>query len=219
MAVTDESRANTETDVTQLLEQFLAGIVDDKVIEEAIEPEPQEEVVICEVQLGGLHYKLTCRPCQDDHAVNLKLSPREQEIVRLIMNGLSTRGIASALEISPWTVTTHLRRVFSKLSVNSRAEMVACVMREGILEETKGSQIRKGVPMFEELIAQGKDMIRRLEPHVDLTYEERKVLPVVQQVTIKEAVAWQNAVEERIRTTFGADALARYEFFQRTSPF
>lgn len=65
--------------------------------------------------------------------------------------------------------------------------------------------------MFEELIAQGKDMIGRLEPHVDLTHVERKALPVVQQVTYKEAVVWQTAVEERIRTTFGADTLARYE--------
>jgi DNA-binding CsgD family transcriptional regulator len=67
------------------------------------------------------------------------LSPREQEVIRLVMKGLSTRGIAAVLEISPWTVITHLRRIFSKLNVNSRAEMVACVLKEGALSPSSGS--------------------------------------------------------------------------------
>jgi DNA-binding CsgD family transcriptional regulator len=55
------------------------------------------------------------------------------------MKGLSTRGIAAVLEISPWMVITHLRRIFSKLNVNSRAEMVACVLKEGALSPSSGS--------------------------------------------------------------------------------
>jgi DNA-binding CsgD family transcriptional regulator len=67
------------------------------------------------------------------------LSPREREIARLVSNGYTNRAIASALDISLWTVSTHLRRIFAKLAVNSRAEMVAAMpvsdLRANVLEK------------------------------------------------------------------------------------
>ena len=42
--------------------------------------------------------------------------------------GHPNKFIAKVLDISPWTVSTHLRRVFTKLGVTSRAEMVADVL-------------------------------------------------------------------------------------------
>jgi DNA-binding CsgD family transcriptional regulator len=53
------------------------------------------------------------------------LSPREQQIVRLVAKGHGNKTIGSVLDISPWTVSTHLRRIFAKLGVGSRASMVA----------------------------------------------------------------------------------------------
>jgi DNA-binding CsgD family transcriptional regulator len=53
------------------------------------------------------------------------LSPREREIARMVAAGLTNKSIACVLEISPWTVSTHLRRIFTKLRVSSRAAMVA----------------------------------------------------------------------------------------------
>ena len=53
------------------------------------------------------------------------LSPREREIARMVAAGLTNKRIACMLGISPWTVSTHLRRIFAKLSVTSRAAMVA----------------------------------------------------------------------------------------------
>src|SRR5262249_50353285 len=53
------------------------------------------------------------------------LSPREQQIARLVAEGGTNRMIARTLDISLWTVSTHIRRVFAKLDVRSRAEMVA----------------------------------------------------------------------------------------------
>ena len=55
----------------------------------------------------------------------LTLSPREAEVARMVAHGLTNRAIATALDISLWTVSTHLRRIFAKLGVNNRAEMVA----------------------------------------------------------------------------------------------
>ena len=52
------------------------------------------------------------------------LSARELQIVGLVAYGKSNKQIAAKLRISQWTVSTHLRRIFIKLDVDSRAEMV-----------------------------------------------------------------------------------------------
>lgn len=51
------------------------------------------------------------------------LSPREQEIAGMVARGYPNKTIASVLEISSWTVASHLRRIFMKLQVSSRAAM------------------------------------------------------------------------------------------------
>lgn len=52
------------------------------------------------------------------------LSEREIQIAELVAHGQSNKQIANQLKISEWTVSTHLRRIFVKLNVDSRAEMV-----------------------------------------------------------------------------------------------
>ena len=70
----------------------------------------------------------------------IQLSPREQEIVRMVAKGHPNKVIADVLSISSWTVCTHLRRIFAKLGVGSRAAMVAQLLDLGILaKEHHGS--------------------------------------------------------------------------------
>jgi DNA-binding CsgD family transcriptional regulator len=58
------------------------------------------------------------------------LSPREREIARMVGRGYTNRMIADVLAISSWTVSTHLRRIFAKLGVQTRAAMVAAVVTD-----------------------------------------------------------------------------------------
>ena len=53
-----------------------------------------------------------------------RLSRRELQIVVLVAEGCVNKQIADHLKISEWTVSTHLRRIFAKLCVDSRAAMV-----------------------------------------------------------------------------------------------
>jgi DNA-binding CsgD family transcriptional regulator len=61
------------------------------------------------------------------------LSPREQEIARMVAQGHANKTIAAVLDISVWTVGTYLRKIFLKMGVNSRAAMVARLADLGIL--------------------------------------------------------------------------------------
>jgi DNA-binding NarL/FixJ family response regulator len=53
------------------------------------------------------------------------LSPREVEVLRLLVGGASNRGIADALVVSEHTAKTHVRHIMAKLAVRSRAEAAA----------------------------------------------------------------------------------------------
>ena len=53
------------------------------------------------------------------------LTKRERALLDLLARGMSNRDIAKALEISINTVKFHLRNLFEKLSVNSRAQAIA----------------------------------------------------------------------------------------------
>ncbi|HIK56978.1 MAG TPA: helix-turn-helix transcriptional regulator [Synechococcales cyanobacterium M55_K2018_004] len=66
--------------------------------------------------------------CTDSAPVALAalLTGRELQIATLVAQGLPNKKIAKKLHISEWTVATHLRRIFAKLNVDSRAAMVYC---------------------------------------------------------------------------------------------
>jgi hypothetical protein len=65
--------------------------------------------------------------------------------------------------------------------------------------------------MFEELIAQGKDMILRLEGEEQLVPIQADQRQARERVPILEAQKWQERLEERIRSSFERDTFERYE--------
>jgi DNA-binding CsgD family transcriptional regulator len=62
---------------------------------------------------------------------SVTLSPRERVILSHVAAGTSNKRIARALGVSPETVKFHLRSVFRKLGVATRAEAVAEALRRG----------------------------------------------------------------------------------------
>lgn len=52
------------------------------------------------------------------------LTKREIQVIMLVAQGKVNKEIADQLKISEWTVSSHLRRIFAKLGVDSRAAMI-----------------------------------------------------------------------------------------------
>ncbi len=61
------------------------------------------------------------------------LTARELQVLALAADGMSDRRIAAHLFVSKDTVKTHLRRIFAKLNVRSRAHAVDQAWRQGLL--------------------------------------------------------------------------------------
>jgi DNA-binding NarL/FixJ family response regulator len=63
-----------------------------------------------------------------------RLSERELDVVRLVVDGRSNDEIAARLGIGAKTVESHLRRLFERLDVASRTELATRALREGWLD-------------------------------------------------------------------------------------
>jgi DNA-binding NarL/FixJ family response regulator len=69
-------------------------------------------------------------PAAGEHAM---LSAREKEVLELITKGFTADEIARLMQVSQHTVQTYVRRIYSKLNVNSRAEAIYEARHQGIL--------------------------------------------------------------------------------------
>jgi DNA-binding CsgD family transcriptional regulator len=119
-------------EIETLLRELLEHLDAQGSTEEMPEDGPGAHTVLLDISVDGITYRLlrsnSAHPMQ-----RVALSPREQEIVRLVAKGLPNKAIADVLDMSLWTVGTHMRRVFAKLGVGTRAEMIARVLDEGLL--------------------------------------------------------------------------------------
>jgi ATP/maltotriose-dependent transcriptional regulator MalT len=71
------------------------------------------------------------RPGQGDEGGVVSLTGREMQVARLVVDRRTNPEIADALFLSPKTVETHMRNIFRKLQVSSRAEVARVIERAG----------------------------------------------------------------------------------------
>ena len=85
--------------------------------------------------IGRVYLQLTQASVEQNLAVcnPSPLSPREQEVVRLLATGLRDREIAEQLYISERTVKFHIKNLLTKLNVKTRAQAIFETMQRGWL--------------------------------------------------------------------------------------
>jgi two-component system NarL family response regulator len=71
-----------------------------------------------------------------------QLSPREQDILHHLSEGLCNKLIARASGISEGTVKCHIRNIFSKMGVSTRTEAVSEAMKRGLVDLHQNASIR-----------------------------------------------------------------------------
>lgn len=62
-----------------------------------------------------------------------ELTPREQEVIKLVALGLSNKGISEKLSVSDKTVKNHVSHIFSKLDISARAQAAVHAVRAGLV--------------------------------------------------------------------------------------
>jgi DNA-binding CsgD family transcriptional regulator len=99
----------------ELYSKFVSFVEDKQVLE--------QEFTLTDGASTGQESKLL------EHTIKtkMKLSPREQEVLVLLMEGLNNREIAETLYISDHTVKNHVTKIFQKLEVSDRAQAISKV--------------------------------------------------------------------------------------------
>jgi DNA-binding NarL/FixJ family response regulator len=65
------------------------------------------------------------------------LTPRESEVLILVAQGATNPEIAEALEVSPHTVSFHVKNILRKLHLRNRAQAVAYAIRTGLVKQSE----------------------------------------------------------------------------------
>jgi DNA-binding NarL/FixJ family response regulator len=128
-----ESRSTGDLQACDLIRGLIRNITG-----AATAPLDQTQELVLDIEVDGMRYLLIRQVCQSPRIQNT-LSPRELEIARMVAKGYPNKIIAGVLDISSWTVCTHLRRIFAKLGVSSRAAMVARIIQEGVILQRCGN--------------------------------------------------------------------------------
>ena len=74
-------------------------------------------------------------PSKEGKAEGRPLTPREEEVMRLIARGYSNKEIAAQLSVSVKTVETHKARATEKLGIHNRAGIVRYAMQQGWMKD------------------------------------------------------------------------------------
>jgi DNA-binding NarL/FixJ family response regulator len=85
---------------------------------------------------GALLATVRERPVAEERGVGVSLSPRERQVLALLVSGANNLEIARRLYISPSTVKSQISGLLSKLEVENRIQAVGVAIRAGLLDDS-----------------------------------------------------------------------------------
>lgn len=117
----DQERRRTPSDlirreVDRVLERFIDAMAAE------VRLLPHEQKTLCTSMINGRPVAIVALP----EKTRLPLTKRQREIVHLVGGNLGNAGIGSELGISESTVKYHLKRVYARWHLGSRAALARC---------------------------------------------------------------------------------------------
>ncbi len=90
---------------------------------------------IKEVHQGGapMSSQIARRIIKSFRIIKNPLSPRETEILKMLSEGKNYKEVAELIYLSPHTVKTHIKNIYSKLHVNNRAEAIYKAIKQKLI--------------------------------------------------------------------------------------
>jgi DNA-binding NarL/FixJ family response regulator len=64
-----------------------------------------------------------------------KLTKREKQVVNCLINGLSFKNAAKELEVNACTINQHLKKIYIKLNVNSKSELISKILSQNKIQQ------------------------------------------------------------------------------------
>ncbi|MDA0184368.1 response regulator transcription factor [Solirubrobacter phytolaccae] len=121
-------------DAWSLLGDGAAGVLSRRVAPDALRAAVHRvargETALCDEAQTALAAEVRARSAADRPL----LSPREQQVLDLVADGLSAPQIASRLQVATSTVRTHHKHLLVKLDAHDRAQLVRHAMRRKLLD-------------------------------------------------------------------------------------
>lgn len=92
-------------------------------------------VHIKEVYEGGspMSSQIARRIISSFRIIENPLSKRETEVLRMLSKGMNYREVADELFLSPHTIKTHIKNIYTKLHVNNRAEAIYKAIKQKLI--------------------------------------------------------------------------------------
>lgn len=120
-----DTNCGKETLVSTILKKKINGVLlsdsDQDLLKKCVRSVAKGEVWLDKQTFKSILYGINAIDNNRDGA----LTPREKEIVELIGKGFRNKEIAHKLSISEPTVKTHLNRIFKKLNLKARSELIS----------------------------------------------------------------------------------------------
>jgi DNA-binding NarL/FixJ family response regulator len=94
-----------------------------------------EELVeaVRHVARGLRHIPQAVQMLREEGAPRLQLTPRESEVLELVVKGMSNREIADALSVTEGTVKSFINSILGKLGVRDRTQAATLALQRGLV--------------------------------------------------------------------------------------
>ncbi len=128
----DDNKENIHKVLEYGVQSYLTKECDEDEIRSAIVATSKNQKFFCNKILDILLEKH--HPKQEEDCLATGLTVRELEVVKLVVDGISTKEIAYQLHLSHHTVYTHRKNVMRKLNINSTPELIRYAITTGLVD-------------------------------------------------------------------------------------